>query len=274
MSNPQAENGHTDIANEIFDALARIRIPGEARKVMDFIIRKTWGWHKKEDCIPLSQFVDGPGIKKPIVCRALKKLSDMNLIIIKKDNDTRTTYCFNKDYDSWKPLSKKITLSKKIMSVIKKDNASLSKKSTTKTTTTKDTITKDKYSVDFSLFYKAYPNKKEPMAAWKAWKKLNGKRPPIETILEAIKKQIEWRKNSNGEFRPEWKHPATWLNKGCWDDEITHTTNQSKTQINGGRVIKNSYECHNCKKTFTDYQEYLTHDCKQENEINENQATN
>jgi len=73
----------------------------------------------------------------------------------------------------------------------------------------------------FSLFWKLYPNKKEPKAALKAWEKSKGSRPPIEKILEAIQKQIEWRQNANGEFRPEWKHPATWLNKGCWDDEIT-----------------------------------------------------
>lgn len=72
---------------------------------------------------------------------------------------------------------------------------------------------------DFDLFYKAYPNKKAPAQALKAWKKLNGTRPPIESIIEAIKKQVEWRKNANGQFRPPWKHPATWLNGACWNDE-------------------------------------------------------
>jgi hypothetical protein len=46
-------------------------------------------------------------------------------IIIKKDNNL---YRFQKDFDCWKPLSKKITLSKKIITVIKKDNLPLSKK--------------------------------------------------------------------------------------------------------------------------------------------------
>jgi hypothetical protein len=73
---------------------------------------------------------------------------------------------------------------------------------------------------DFNIFWEAYPNKKEKKYALKCWKKINGTRPPIEKLLEAIRKQIEWRKNANGEFRPEWKNPATWLNKGCWDDEL------------------------------------------------------
>jgi hypothetical protein len=73
---------------------------------------------------------------------------------------------------------------------------------------------------DFLVFWKAYPNKTEKKYALKCWKKLNGTRPPIEKLLEAIRKQIEWREKANGEFRPEWKNPATWLNRGCWDDEL------------------------------------------------------
>jgi protoporphyrinogen oxidase len=79
-------------------------------------------------------------------------------------------------------------------------------------------------SADFLLFWKAYPNKAEKKYAWKCWKKLNGTRPSIEILLEAIRKQTEWRENANGEFRPEWKNPATWLNKGCWDDDVSTTS--------------------------------------------------
>jgi phage replication O-like protein O len=265
VASPQKENGFTAIANEVMDAFCHIRIPGEERQILDSILRKTYGWNKSGDAIALSQFVEMTGLKKPAVVRAINGLlSKKIIVVIEKDNVPAKVYKFNKDFEQWKPLSKKITLSKKIMSVIKKDKASLSKKSTTKTTTTKDTITKDKYSVDFLLFYNSYPNRKEKEHTFKCWKKLNGKRPPIETILVAIKKQIEWRENANGDFRPEWKHPATWLNKGCWDDELTPTASQSKTQIDGGRVIPKSHHCHNCKQDFTDYNDYLRHDCREE----------
>lgn len=74
---------------------------------------------------------------------------------------------------------------------------------------------------EFSLFWQNYPSKVEKKYALKCWNKLNGTRPAIETILEAIKKQIEWRKNAGkDDFIPPWKNPATWLNKGCWEDEI------------------------------------------------------
>jgi hypothetical protein len=86
----------------------------------------------------------------------------------------------------------------------------------------KDKRIKNKeYSLEFESFYSLYPNKKDKPEAYKAWQKRNGSRPPIEEVLKAIQKQIEWRDNANGEFRPEWKNPATWLNKGSWTDEIS-----------------------------------------------------
>ena len=130
---PQLENGFTQIANEIMEALIKYRIPGEQMQCLLFIIRKTYGWNKKEDSIALSQFVEATGINKPCICRAIKGLIDKNLII-KKDNRAVTRYQFNKKYKTWKSLSKKIMA--KI--VIKKDNLPLSKKIHTKDTTTKE----------------------------------------------------------------------------------------------------------------------------------------
>lgn len=139
MASPQKENGYTAIANEIMDKLMKTRIPGEARQVLDCILRKTYGWNKKQDRISLSQFEKYTGIKKPNIIRALGKLLSMNIIIqkdnatvIQKDNAVGYVYEFNKDFETWRPLSKKITLSKKIKTVIQKDNKSLSKKITTK----------------------------------------------------------------------------------------------------------------------------------------------
>jgi len=79
-----------------------------------------------------------------------------------------------------------------------------------------------KYTVCFLKFYEAYPLKIEKKAAFKKWLALKKQKllPSIEIILSAIEKQKLWRENAKGEFRPKWKHPATWLNKGCWEDEI------------------------------------------------------
>jgi phage replication O-like protein O len=160
MSNPQCENGYTKISNELLTALCGIRISGEARQVLDVIFRKTYGYNKKKDRISLSQFSLITKLKRPTVCRAIKKLIDMKLII-KIDNDKGEIYLIQKDFDQWKPLSKKITLSKKIMGVIKKDNASLSKKimgvikkdnaSLSKKIHTKDNTTKDNMTKEITI---------------------------------------------------------------------------------------------------------------------------
>jgi phage replication O-like protein O len=146
MANPQAENGHVDISNEVMDALISHRVSGEEMQCLLFIIRKTWGWKKKEDRIALSQFVKATGINKQSCHRAIKRLESKKMIaVIKKDYENINSYCFIKDFEVWKSSSKKITASsKKIKGVIKKDYQSSSKKMNTKDTITKDTITKEK----------------------------------------------------------------------------------------------------------------------------------
>lgn len=121
---PQLENGYVKIANELLEALIRYRIPGEQRQCFDFIIRKTYGFNKKEDQISNSQFVEATGLRPANVSRATKALSDKKLVI-KTDNGRATSYRINKYYVEWKVLSKVITkpkLSKVITPVIKNDN--------------------------------------------------------------------------------------------------------------------------------------------------------
>jgi len=220
VANPQLKNGYIKIATEIMEALIKYRIPGEQMQCLLFIIRKTYGWNKKEDAIALSQFTEATKMSKQAVCRALKNLANKN-IVIKKDNAVTTTYQFNKKYKTWKPLSKKITLSKKIISVIKKDNLALSKKRHTIDTNTIYT-TKEKKRAFNQKEFDTYPKKVAKKEALTRWQKLikSNELPELPEILKAINNQVAWRNNSNGDFRPEWKHPAVWLNKGCWDDEI------------------------------------------------------
>jgi len=88
----------------------------------------------------------------------------------------------------------------------------------------KENIIKEKEKCvdkDFLAFYDAYPLKRDKPHTLRTWKKLNGSRPDISLLLAAIEKQKLWRERANPtDFRPEWKHPATWLSKGCWEDEI------------------------------------------------------
>lgn len=236
MASPQIENGYTRIANELMEAFAAIRIPGEARQVVDVIIRKTYGYNKKNDYISLSQFANLTGMKRPTVARALKKALLMG--VIKKDNTYPASYCINKDFSTWKVLSKKITvLSKKIMGVIKKDNLGVIKKDTYKRNNTKDNNTKEiktlvhsKMDVpeSFIFFWKEYPKRVGRTAAMKAWSKLSPSADLVTEIMAALQKHKEnneWTKN-NGQYIP---HPTTWLNGRRWEDELS----EGKTLFEG-----------------------------------------
>lgn len=107
MVNPQKEDGYTAIANEIMNALARIRIAGEARQMLDVIIRKTYGYNKKSDQIATSQFIKLTGLSRPSVHKNRKKLLYMNLITVTQKGYTPKTYMFNKDFETWGSVSKK-----------------------------------------------------------------------------------------------------------------------------------------------------------------------
>jgi phage replication O-like protein O len=235
MASPQWENGFTKIANEIIDELVKTCLLGSELQVCLFIIRKTYGYGKIEDGISLTQFEHGTNKSRPTIVKAIKNLQLVNMVELVKCGDSKNSfniYRFNKNYESWKQVN--------TCQLVKRNNLTSKGKAQKLVRTclhTKENTkenTKEIYSSDFLEFYNAYPKKSEKPHAFKCWKKLNGKRPPLEVILGAIKKQIEWRDNSNGEFRPEWKNPATWLNKGCWEDE----TRSNEKSDKGDRISR------------------------------------
>jgi hypothetical protein len=70
----------------------------------------------------------------------------------------------------------------------------------------------------FVRFWNAYPNKKGKSAAFKAWQKLRPTDALTDIIIAAIEQQKTWQtwRKDSGQFVP---HPASWLNKGAWEDE-------------------------------------------------------
>ncbi len=122
MANPQLEEGHLGLAHEIVESLAKIRISGTEWQLLWVILRKTYGWHKKLDVIPLSQFHALTGLPKPHIIRYLSKLLHKKIIFIAKIERGSTVYGFNKDFDKWVPLPKKAILSKKTTNIAQIDN--------------------------------------------------------------------------------------------------------------------------------------------------------
>lgn len=217
MASPQREHGYTAIANEIMDALAKYRIPGEKRQVLDYILRKTYGYNRKQAELSYGEISKGTGIKRQNVQRAVAWLYSKQITsVLKTEYTNKQVYEFNKNYDEWITIQrKKPVLKTEYKSVLQSDAEAKSLPIIVKT---------KKKSENFNLFWSAYPMKKGKKKAEEIWIRLEKKKelPPIGDILAAIKNQKLEKQHlqNNGKFCPEWKNPTTWLNQGCWEDEV------------------------------------------------------
>ena len=83
---------------------------------------------------------------------------------------------------------------------------------------TREEKRRDKEQPLFETFWKAYPKKVAKPDALKAWvkAKINGDFEKVLQALERYKQSDQWTKDE-GKFVP---HPATWLNKRRFEDEL------------------------------------------------------
>ncbi len=220
MANPQVEEGYVRIATELFQEWVKIRIPGEAEQIFKHIIRKTYGFNKKSDAISLSQFVVATGLSKVHICRGIAILLKMNLIT-QKGNEIAQEYSINKDFSTWKPLPKKVTLPKKVMTFTQKGNTSLPKKGTTIDNDTIDNITIDKAPLIpqndlFENLWKIYPNKDGKKQAIKHFNTSVKTQKDAEDIQHALENYLVSDTVQKGFI----KNGSTWFNN--WRDWIDY----------------------------------------------------
>ena len=105
MDSPQLENGHFRIANEIAEALAQINLSSYQSRLLWAVLRKTYGFNKKDDWISNSQLVESTGLRKQHISRAKRELFDRNILVTNRGNKI----AFNKLHKSWKELPKGVT---------------------------------------------------------------------------------------------------------------------------------------------------------------------
>lgn len=73
----------------------------------------------------------------------------------------------------------------------------------------------------FDGFWAVYPRRVAKLAALKAYRRAVKLATPA-AILQGAMRYAKVYVGPPVGFRPEPKHPATWLNGGCWDDEAPH----------------------------------------------------
>lgn len=109
MANPQKENGYTAIANELLEQLVKACLLGSEYKIVLFVIRKTYGFHKKEDKISLSQFQEGTDLSRVTVVKTLKNLIIKGILV----KSPILAYKVNKDWEKWKLVNTLILVKSK-----------------------------------------------------------------------------------------------------------------------------------------------------------------
>jgi len=105
MASPQKENGYTAIANETLEALVKLNLNGTHFALIFAIMRKTYGFQKKEDAISIDQFVNMLKVSRRTVIYTLQDLEAKGIVLIRRSRDGEKNNVniirFNKNYETW-----------------------------------------------------------------------------------------------------------------------------------------------------------------------------
>lgn len=82
----------------------------------------------------------------------------------------------------------------------------------------------------FETFWRCYPRRVAKGAARKAFDKAI-KKTTLETMIKAITEYVAKKPE-----KIDFKHPATWLNSECWDDEWE--PEQARSNAPGAAVLR------------------------------------
>ena len=131
MEGIQLENGYTKIANQLLEKFAQIKISGTSWRILITIIRKLYGYNKKEDWIAYSQIQKITKLPKSRISESIKQLREYGIVTQKRNSGTKYSIGINKNF----LITQKRT-------VTEKRNAGV-----TESRTTKETITKENTKV-------------------------------------------------------------------------------------------------------------------------------
>ena len=98
MASPQLENGFIRIANEIWDAISSTKLSGTERRILDLILRLSYGCRKKNAILRTWSDLCVVGIKKQNIKKILENLETKKILIIDWDNKI---IFFQKNYENW-----------------------------------------------------------------------------------------------------------------------------------------------------------------------------
>ena len=157
--------GFTKIPNNLIEALSKINLwPYESRLVW-FILRKTKGFHKKEDWIALSQFTRGTGLDRRYVHRARKSLERKGIVVTSRDDKKKPKYRIQLDCSKWKlsplEMTKPVVASRDDKVVPEQVTKVVPQQAPTKETLTKEKYTKERKAPNTEESGSAFPKQQK-----------------------------------------------------------------------------------------------------------------
>lgn len=206
MANPQLEDGKwMQFSNEILEALLRTSLPDSEWRVLWAVIRKTWGWKKKSDHIPVSQIAALTGIPDRVVSKALASLKAKKMI--SRDPYSGLTM-FLKDFDSWglstaDPCQNRHPCQNSVSPPVKTVQTPLSKM-----TDSKETLSKDTFQKTAASSPSAGDNPTELMAEASKYRSDDERWPDMIAKLQALGYVPRIGKDIAGFFDGEWKRKS------------------------------------------------------------------
>jgi len=96
MANPQPTDAHLRVAHSINEAIMLRDFTKRQRKILDLILRLSWGCNKKYALIPRQRDFETVGVGEGHIKVELMWLVQSHIIAINEDK-----YSFNKDFDQW-----------------------------------------------------------------------------------------------------------------------------------------------------------------------------
>jgi phage replication O-like protein O len=201
LADPQKENGYTPIANEILEAIAKVKLSPTQYRIIFIVWRYTYGFNRKEHDLSLGFLSEATGCDKRQLQRELKELVKMNIVKQKIKNGICRKLGFNKHYDTWGGktdigevtiggIDNGETINTAIGETVKGaigeiDNQEIHNLNTN--------LKKNIYTPEFEKFYKEYSNPQDKQRSFKNWKK-QLKNNSVERLMQAAanyKKLVE-----------------------------------------------------------------------------------
>lgn len=119
MASPQPDK-FTKISSELLEAFCKTQLSGSEWSFIHALLRKTYGYNKKEDWITNTQIMEMTGLCKERVSEAKRSLIAKKIV-----TEKRNKIGLQKDYELWAELRKNVT------KVTEKRNSELRKNVTT-----------------------------------------------------------------------------------------------------------------------------------------------